>query len=96
MRMTSPFVWNTSRSASVVGSSTPSSKPRSYWMEGGWFIAWITGHGSSVGPGIIRTGRVCTWVQFSVEATSVLLWEKVSPFYHPDCLASGPGARRTK
>jgi hypothetical protein len=60
MMMTSPLVWNTSRSASVVGSRTVSSKPRSYWMAGGWFSAWITGHGSSVGPGIIRIGRV--WI----------------------------------
>src|SRR3972149_1616064 len=28
-------------------------------MVGGWFMAWMTGHGSSVGPGIIRIGRVC-------------------------------------
>src|SRR2546422_6298792 len=43
IRMTSPLVWNTSRSASVVGSSTPSSKERSYWIVGGWFSAWMTG-----------------------------------------------------
>jgi hypothetical protein len=58
--MTSPFVWNTSRSESVIGSSTVSSKPLSYWMAGGWFIAWMTGNGSSVGPGIMSSGRVCT------------------------------------
>ena len=96
MMRTSPLVWNTSRNASVVGSSTVSSKPRSYWMLGGWFMAWITGHGSSVGPGIIRTGRVCTWVQFSVGATVVLLSSNVASSYHPEWPARGRGARRMK
>ena len=41
-RITSCRVWNTSRRAKVVGSSTPSSKLRSYWMVGGWFRAWMT------------------------------------------------------
>ena len=47
----------------------PSSNERSYWIEGGWFMAWMTGHGSSVGPGIIKMGRVCTCVQFGVALT---------------------------
>jgi hypothetical protein len=67
--MTSLRVWKTSRRAIVVGSSTPSSNERSYWIEGGWFMAWMTGHGSSVGPGIIKMGRVCTCVQFGVALT---------------------------
>jgi len=83
MRITSPLVWNTSRSARVVGSSTVSSNPRSYWIEGGWFRAWMTGHGSSVGPGIISTGRVCTCVQFSV-ATASSPAREVASFYHPE------------
>ena len=82
--------------ASVVGSRTVSSKPRSYWMLGGWFMAWITGHGSSVGPGIISTGRVCTWVEFSIGATLVLLSSNVASSYHPEWPARGRGARRMK
>src|SRR5207302_9678117 len=48
-----------------------SSKLRSYWMDGGWFIAWVTGKGSSVGPGIMRTGRVWHWAQLIVRDTLV-------------------------
>src|SRR5437016_5593998 len=69
--ITSFFVWKTSRRASVVGSSTPSSKLRSYWIDGGWLIAWMTGKGSSVGPGIMRTGRVWHWAQLIVRDTLV-------------------------
>src|SRR5213076_2652001 len=69
--ITSFFVWKTSRRASVVGSSTPSSKLRSYWIDGGWLIAWMTGKGSSVGPGIMRTGRVWHWAQLIVRDTIV-------------------------
>src|SRR5947199_9820280 len=69
--ITSFFVWKTSRRASVVGSSTPSSKLRSYWIDGGWFMAWMTGKGSSVGPGIMRTGRVWHWAQLIVRDTIV-------------------------
>ena len=29
-------------------------------------MAWITGNGSSVGPGIMRTGRVWHWAQLIV------------------------------
>src|SRR5438046_2540794 len=68
---TSFLVWKTSRRASVVGSRTSSSKLRSYWMDGGWFIAWMTGNGSSVGPGIMRTGRVWHWAQLIVRDTIV-------------------------
>src|SRR6059036_707112 len=68
--ITSFFVWKTSRRASVVGSSTPSSKLRSYWIDGGWFIAWMTRNGSSVGPGIMRTGRVWHWAQLIVTGSS--------------------------
>src|SRR5438132_8391610 len=71
MMMTSLFVWKTSRRARVVGSSTPSSKERSYWMAEGWFMAWMTGNGSSVGPGIMSVGRVCTWVQLIVDGTVI-------------------------
>src|SRR5438067_5048894 len=71
MMRTSCLVWKTSRSASVVGSSTVSSKPRSYWMAAGWLSACTTGHGSSVGPGIISIGRVCTWVQLIAWLTLV-------------------------
>src|SRR5258706_5691855 len=71
MSSTSFFVWNTSRSASVVGSSTVSSKPRSYWIAAGWLSACTTGHGSSVGPGIISIGRVCTCVQLIASLTLV-------------------------
>src|SRR5262249_12244889 len=74
MTSTSFLVWNTSRRASVVGSSTPSSNERSYWIAGGWFMAWMTGNGSSVGPGIIRMGRVCTWVQLIVDDTMRSPW----------------------
>src|SRR5262245_10549870 len=69
-RMTSFCVWKTSRSARVVGSSTPSSKLASYWIVGGWFMAWMTGWGSSVGPGIMRTGRVCGTAQLRSEGTA--------------------------
>src|SRR5438128_1422010 len=69
--ITSFFVWKTSRRPSVVGSSTSSSKLRSYWIDGGAFIAWMTGKGSSVGPGIMRTGRVWHWAQLIVRDTSV-------------------------
>src|SRR5947207_10620567 len=40
-------------------------------MDGGWFIAWMTGNGSSVGPGIMRTGRVWHWAQLIVRDTIV-------------------------
>src|SRR3989442_13626130 len=71
--ITSFFVWKTSRRASVVGSSTPSSKLRSYWIDGGWLIAWLTGKGSSVGPGIMRTGRLGPWAQLIVRDTPASL-----------------------
>ena len=71
MMMTSLFVWKTSRRARVVGSSTPSSNERSYWITEGWFMAWMTGNGSSVGPGIMSVGRVCTWVQLIVDGTVI-------------------------
>ncbi len=74
IKMTSPFVWNTSRSACVVGSSTPSSKERSYWIVGGWFSAWMTGGGSSVGPGIMSTGRVRHWAQRTVTGMTSPRW----------------------
>src|SRR5262245_48801534 len=32
-------------------------------------MAWITGNGSSVGPGIMRTGRVWHWAQLMVTLT---------------------------
>src|SRR3990172_9267584 len=79
IRRTSPRVWNTSRSASVVGSRTASSNERSYWMAAGWLRAWTTGQGSSVGPGIISTGRVWHWAQLIVTDTAVSF---VAPILH--------------
>src|SRR3989454_2436611 len=84
--ITSFFVWKTSRRASVVGSSTPSSKLRSYWIDGGWFIAWMTGKGSSVGPGIMRTGRVWHWAQLIVRDTLVSF---VARAVRPDPIVGG-------
>jgi hypothetical protein len=31
----------------------------------------MTGKASSVGPGIMRVGRVCTWVQLIVDGTVI-------------------------
>src|SRR6059036_101266 len=84
--ITSFFVWKTSRRASVVGSSTPSSKLRSYWIDGGWLIAWMTGKGSSVGPGIMRTGRVWHWAQLIVRDTLVSF---VAGAVRPDRIVGG-------
>src|SRR5437899_1975976 len=54
----------------VMGSRTLWSKRRWYAIDGGWFIAWMTGNGSSVGPGIMRTGRVWHWAQLIVRGTT--------------------------
>src|SRR5262245_9963792 len=37
-------------------------------------MAWMTGNGSSVGPGIMSRGRVCTWVQLIVDDTMESPW----------------------
>src|SRR5262249_86231 len=37
-------------------------------------MAWMTGNGSSVGPGIMSMGRVCTWVQLIVDDTVGSPW----------------------
>src|SRR5207248_8368612 len=50
---------------------TVSSKPRSYWIAAGWLSACTTGHGSSVGPGIMSIGRVCTCVQLIASLTLI-------------------------
>src|SRR6266508_2260973 len=60
MTMISPFtVRKTRRSARVRGSRICTSKCWSYWIIGGWLMACRTGHGNSVGPGIMIVARVC-------------------------------------
>src|SRR6185503_18945747 len=49
-------------------------------MADGWFIAWITGKGNSVGPGIIKMGRDCARPQCSVPS---MAWT-------PDYAAAAP------
>jgi hypothetical protein len=79
MTMTSPRgVWKISRRSSVTGSRIFVSKFRSYWIDGGWFIAWMTGHGSSVGPGIMRMARLWGTPQRMVGSMITLLLKGLS------------------
>src|SRR5262245_3047899 len=43
-------------------------------MMGGWLMACMTGHGSSVGPGIISVARDCGIPQRMVGSMWRLLW----------------------
>ena len=93
MMMTSPSaVWKTWRRARVVGSRMFRSKFWSYWIMGGWFMAWMTGHGSSVGPGIMRIGRLFPLAHRMNDSTIRLRgWRPALA-----CARSGTGCGRTR
>src|SRR5262249_33115891 len=97
MTMTSACeVWNTWRSLRVTGSRISRSKCWSYWMIGGWLMAWTTGHGSSVGPGIISVARVWGTPQRIVGSMSgLLVWFHVGAPPRPTVWAVKPRSERS-
>src|SRR5215467_11614391 len=58
-------------------------------------MAWITGNGSSVGPGIMRTGRVWHWAQLIVTSEAPFVAGTVRPTHTEGGLRwTRPGSAR--
>src|SRR5262249_62043244 len=58
-------------------------------------MAWITGNGSSVGPGIMRTGRVWHWAQLIVTSEAPFVAGTVRPAHTEGGLRwTRPGSAR--